>query len=129
MSAPATTLCIGCGLDVDIVRGRIATHGVCGIAGAVPWRRGAPDQAAVVRHLQTHRDTGETAAYFQVREGLVFPAIVVASFDASDRLVWGYGIPTVDLSRPHARRIPPNPMWHARPLDIDTHEARPWIDP
>ncbi len=131
----SVTACRWCGAEhVPIVNGRYVIHPtdraeVCPSSETVPWRRGVPDQDTVVRHLQTHSMTGEVEAYFQVRVGLAMPAIVTASFDKRDRLVWGYAIAVADLLGPHARRIEPNDLWFARPLDIETHEARPWIDP
>lgn len=125
--------CRWCGDSaVMLVKGRFIVHGsdhasVCRSSATVPWRMGTPDVDTVHRHLQTNYTVNATFALFQVREGTAFPAIVSAEFATDGTVVWGYSVPGVGL--PGGRFTPRDDFAAWRPIDIDTHEARPWIDP
>lgn len=142
-----TNLCKGCGGDPTIATGEaaIGTPGcTCSLniigrlraeilgepsVPSVPWRSGLPQIDVIRAHMQQHLGSGVIAAYFQVRELGLPPAIVHAVEMVEGRLSWGYMLPAAK-GEPHmgGGRIVPGDDWQFRPIDIVTGDPRAWRD-
>jgi hypothetical protein len=103
------------------------------LSGEVPWRRVTPDIDCVRRHIETHPQTDEDAAIFDISHLGCFHARVYASLDESGsdpRVVWGYMLPrTADEKYIGGVFEPPvsdaRMGWLWRPVSLRTGAARP----
>ena len=146
--------CPRCGKAVLTKCGRVDTHNAratsvrdgnitfleghveCRGSYAVPWRTGTPDDATVRRHAQSHPMASDVvAAFFQVRVTGMFPGVVSAAIDKDGTVAWGYGFDRDAAGQYHAGLIAMTPpgdtgprAWSFRPLDITSHDVRPWCD-
>lgn len=148
-----TAKCDWCNVTVPVEDGHLVRHAIgsdplfafagkrqgdrCPRSGRVPFREGTPDLATVKRHLQFHAQAGVTLALFEVRSpGDLFSCILGVSTVTRDGVEfagWAYGVPLSHEGKTHGGPVTPPPagqhwQWLFRPIDLDSGEARPWID-